>query len=68
MAKMKRQSGSYLSYLVRVWSEERNGQVVWRASLESVQTGQRRNFPGLEELFAFLRRQIERATAQDAKD
>jgi hypothetical protein len=61
----------YLSYLLRLWrvndggtshredgeSEHAGGKAVWRASLESVRTGERRSFASLEELFDFLREQ-----------
>jgi hypothetical protein len=43
---------SYLSYLLRVWRESEQG--AWRASLESVTTGERHGFPNLLSLFAFL--------------
>ena len=62
----------YLSYLLRLWrvnddgtfhredgeSEHAGGKGVWRASLESVRTGERRSFASLEELFEFLREQV----------
>jgi hypothetical protein len=55
----------YLSYLLRLWrvsgdkeSHHAGGGGVWRASLESVRTGERRSFASLEELFDFLREQI----------
>ena len=45
----------YLSYLLRLWQAGDAGRVGWRASLESVQSGEKVAFAGLEELFAFLR-------------
>lgn len=47
----------YRSYLLRLWrvSEEKP---VWRASLEDPRTGNRMLFSSLDELFAFLGRQI----------
>jgi len=48
----------YLSYLLRLWRTSDGTKQVWRASLESPLTGERRGFPGLPELFAFLRAQI----------
>ncbi|MBS3784262.1 MAG: hypothetical protein KGY78_07450 [Anaerolineae bacterium] len=47
----------YISYLLRLWTTERRGKLLWRASLESARTGQRRGFAGLEDLFAFLQEQ-----------
>ena len=44
----------HLSYLLRLWPTRTHGQVVWRASLESPDTGQRRGFASLTGLFAFL--------------
>ena len=62
----------YLSYLLRLWREDdgggehregaepdqAGGKAVWRASLESVRTGERQSFASLEELFDFLREQV----------
>lgn len=43
-----------LSYLLRLWQVERNGEPVWWASLENPRTGERQSFADLAELFAFL--------------
>lgn len=43
-----------LSYLLRLWRVERNGEPVWWASLENPRTGERQSFADLAELFAFL--------------
>lgn len=45
----------YLSYLLRLWTSERDGQRIWYASLENPQTGERIGFGSLEHLFDFLR-------------
>jgi hypothetical protein len=47
----------YISYLLRLWQAGSGTEVVWRASLQSPHTGERRGFPSLEALFAFLRQQ-----------
>ena len=47
----------YRSYLLRLWRVNDGGTVVWRASLESVCTGERRSFASLDDLFDFLREQ-----------
>jgi len=54
----------HLSYLLRLWrasddreSQDAGGKLVWRASLESVCTGERRSFATLDDLFDFLREQ-----------
>ena len=43
-----------MSYLLRLWQTEHEGALVWRASLESARTGERRGFASLAELYAFL--------------
>ena len=45
----------YLAYMLRLWQVEVDGDLVWRASLESPHTGERRGFASLEALFDFLR-------------
>jgi hypothetical protein len=44
----------YLSYLVRLWQTERDGEIVWLATAENPHTTERQAFAGLEALFAFL--------------
>ncbi len=51
---MKEQANGYASFLLRLWECQVEQQTVWRASLESTQTGQRINFASLDELVAFL--------------
>jgi hypothetical protein len=63
MAKQRRYL--YLSYLLRLWQTNESGQQVWRASLESPGTGERRGFAGLKEMFDFLLAQTEQAKPQD---
>ena len=43
---------NYTAYLVRLWQDSQQGP--WRASAQSVQTGERVLFASLAELFAFL--------------
>ena len=45
---------SYLSYLLRLWQTRSKGEVIWRASVESPDTGQRKGFANLADLFTFL--------------
>jgi len=47
----------YQAYLIRLWPTVRRGVPGCRVSLESVSTGECRNFPGLDELLTFLRLQ-----------
>ena len=42
----------YRSFLLRLWRESEHG--TWRASLESVTTGERQGFPDLPSLLAYL--------------
>lgn len=44
----------YESYLLRLWESDEAGQLIWRASLESADTGERRGFADLASLFAYL--------------
>jgi hypothetical protein len=44
----------YESYLLRLWESDEAGQLIWRASLESTDTGERRGFADLVSLFAYL--------------
>ena len=44
----------YQSYLLRLWREEQNHEIVWRSSLESAQTGEQFNFATLAHLIDFL--------------
>ncbi len=48
----------YASFLLRLWRAEQDGQIVWRASLESTTTGDRLNFANLEALTSFLAEQL----------
>jgi hypothetical protein len=52
---------TYHSFLLRLWRE--NEQSAWRASLESTTTGERRGFPDLVSLFAFLQALCQEAEA-----
>jgi hypothetical protein len=54
---MGRERQRYMSYLLRLWQVGSRSEAVWRASLQSPHTGERRGFPSLEALFAFLRQQ-----------
>ena len=46
---------NYSAYLVRLWQED--AQRPWRASVQSVRTGEKFFFATLDELFAFLQAQ-----------
>jgi hypothetical protein len=48
----------YVAYLLRLWQVEEGENVLWRASLESTQTGERRGFATLADLFTFLENEV----------
>jgi len=50
----------YISYLLRLWQTGSKQEMVWRVSLESAFTGERRGFANLTELFAFLENEVSR--------
>jgi hypothetical protein len=50
----------YLSYLLRLWRVSGEDKAVWRASLESPHTGERRGFGDLAGLFTFLEKETSR--------
>ena len=47
----------YLAYMLRIWSVTDTGKIFWRASVENAQTGERRGFANLDDLFEYLRSQ-----------
>jgi len=55
----------YYSFLLRLWQTSSHGKVVWRASLESAQTGERCGFADLASLVAFLEQQTGDGSSQD---
>jgi hypothetical protein len=66
---MAKEQSDYLSYLLRLWRVNEEGnlhrgaeQAVWRASLENLHTRQRQGFASLDELCDFLREQIRMAS------
>jgi hypothetical protein len=54
---MSKERPDYLSYLLRLWRASREGKVIWRASLQSSDTRERKGFTNLDDLFDFLREQ-----------
>jgi len=44
----------YMAFLLRLWQEESDGRVVWRASLEEAGSHLRHSFSGLRPLTTFL--------------
>ena len=65
----------YLSYLLRLWRVSGDGEspgmgrkAIWRASLESTRTGERKSFASLDDLFNFLREQTEEQVGETVKE
>lgn len=56
---MEEKQSNYIAYLLRMWQEERDGQLIWRASLEAPGPGERHAFASLEALFEFLQAQVD---------
>ena len=54
---MDKEQPDYLSYLLRLWRVSGEEKAVWRASLESPHTGERRGFANLADLFTFLEKE-----------
>lgn len=54
---MAEEPQEYQSYLLRLWRTSSYGKPIWRASLQSAQTGEHRGFADLGSLFAFLEQQ-----------
>jgi hypothetical protein len=48
----------YRSYLLRLWQAPVEGELVWRASLQSPQTRERKGFANLQDLFTFLEGEV----------
>ena len=70
---MTQPANPYQAYLLRLWYV-REARDTWRVSLEDAQTRELRGFANLEELFAFLCKEVngreddEVATEVDEKD
>jgi hypothetical protein len=64
---MSREQGRYLSYLLRLWQIKSGGELVWRASLESPHTGERRGFASLASLVTFLEGEMADSPQGDVK-
>jgi hypothetical protein len=65
---MDEEQCDYASYLLRLWKAQRDGQTIWRASLECTQDEQRQNFASLETLIAFLQEQFGTGGASKEED
>ena len=61
---MSKQPERYLSYLLRLWQSESDGQQVWRASLEKPGSGERQGFASIQDLVEFLWAQANQETRE----
>ncbi len=51
---MDTEETGYRSFMLRLWRVKKNGECIWRASLENPRTDQTYNFPNLQALCGFL--------------
>ena len=52
---------AYQSFLLRLWrSTDREGHLVWRASLEDPATGERQGFSDLDILFEYIQKMTDK--------
>ena len=68
---MPTQTPHYRSFLLRCWEEPSqtpHPAVIWRFSLEDVETGKRHGFRDLEALVIFLQTQIARSPPDGESD
>jgi len=63
---MSKRERRYISYLVRLWRGRSGGDLVWRASLESPRTGERRGFASPVDLFAFMEQEMRSVAGSEA--
>jgi hypothetical protein len=48
-------NSNYCSFLLRIWLSNDQGEKVWRALLENVETGEKHGFVSMEELSSYLK-------------
>ena len=65
---MAKEQPNYLAYQLRLWRACSGGRIVWRASLTSAQTRERKGFAGLDDLFDFLQQQAEVSSDSDGEE
>lgn len=57
----------YYSYMLRLWETSNGERHIWRASLESPGTGQRRGFANLQSLVDYLQARTEGLGEEDSE-
>ena len=68
---MPTQTPHYRSFLLRCWeepSQTSHSPMIWRFSLEDVETGERRGFRDLDALVIFMQTQIARSPPDGSPD
>jgi len=60
-------SRRYLSYMLRLWETSNGEKQIWRASLESPGSGQRRGFASLQSLIDYLEAQTKDLDEEDSE-
>lgn len=65
---MSQERPRYISYLLRLWQVKGERGWLWRASLESPGSSERRAFPSLERLIAFLQTQTGQMESDDKEE
>ena len=58
----------YHAYMLRLWETSNGERRIWRASLESPSSGERRGFRSLQSLIEFLEAQTEDQADQDDEE
>jgi len=66
-ATMKAKRKPYSAYLLRLWHTQ-EVRDAWRVSLEDAETRELRGFASLEDVFAFLRREVEGEATSEEMD
>jgi hypothetical protein len=65
---MRNPKRGYMAYLLRLWQATEGDGAPWRASVESPQTGERRGFASLTELFTFLENEASQVIRDEIAD
>jgi hypothetical protein len=55
---MLAKKADYVSFLLRLWQSDEDGHLVWRASMESAQTGEKRYFRSVSLLTDYLEKEF----------
>lgn len=55
---MSERQTRYVSYLLRLWQDNDDQNPMWRASLQNSLTGERMAFASVDQMFAFVHRQL----------